>query len=137
VAIRFPWFSDIPDVVAAPVATPMAGAGAGLFCLPGPGDQVLVAFEHGDFGRPYVIGSLWSNTTAKPVIAPPGVSTVRRIKTPAGHSITLDDTPGMEKVVVEHKTGSSLTFTPTGDIEIVAVNVKVKVKGTMDVSGPL
>ncbi|SDL95526.1 phage baseplate assembly protein V [Nonomuraea jiangxiensis] len=136
VALRFPWFSDIPDVVAAPVATPMAGPGAGLFCLPGAGDQVLVAFEHGDFGRPYVIGSLWSHTTAKPVTAPPGVTTVRRIRTPAGHTITLDDTPGMEKVVVEHRTGSSLTFTPTGDLEISATNVRVKVKGTMDVSGP-
>jgi len=136
VAIRFPWFSDIPDVVAAPVATPMSGPGAGMFCLPDPGDQVLVAFEHGDFNRPYVIGSLWSTTTAKPVIGPPGVNTVRRIKTPAGHSVTLDDTPGIEKVVVEHTSGSSLTFTPTGDIEIVAKDVRVKVKGTMDVSGP-
>ncbi|WP_214102578.1 phage baseplate assembly protein V [Acrocarpospora catenulata] len=137
VAIRFPWFSDIPDVVAAPVATPMAGVAAGLFCLPDPGDQVLVAFEHGDFNRPYVIGSLWSTTTPKPVIAPPGVNTVRKIRTPGGHSITLDDTPGLEKVVVEHRMGSSLTFTPTGDIEIVANNVRVKVMGTMDVSGPI
>ncbi|MEU6716717.1 phage baseplate assembly protein V [Nonomuraea sp. NPDC046802] len=136
-AIRFPWFSDIPDVVAAPVATPMAGPGAGLFCLPSPGDQVLVAFEHGDFGRPYVIGALWSNTTAKPVLAPPGVNTVRRIRTPAGHAITLDDTPGLERIVIEHKLGSSLTFTPTGDVEIAATNVRVKVKGTMDVSGPI
>jgi phage protein D len=134
VSIRFPWFSDIPDVVAAPVATPMSGSDAGMFCLPSAGDQVLVAFEHGDFNRPYVIGSLWPSTAVKPVTAAPGVNLIRRIKTPAGHSITLDDTPGMEKVVVEHKSGSSLTFTAGGDVEIVAKDVKVKVLGTMDVS---
>ena len=33
---------------------------SGLFFLPEIDDEVLVAFEHGDLGRPYVVGSLWN-----------------------------------------------------------------------------
>ena len=48
----------------------MAGKGRGLFYLPEVGDEVLVAFEHGDIRRPYVIGSLY-NGSDKPREGPP------------------------------------------------------------------
>jgi phage protein D len=137
VNVHFPWFSDIPDTVTATCTTLMAGAGSGAFFLPQPGDKVLVAFEHGSFEHPFVIGSLWAVTEPKPVIGVPGLNAVRTIRTPGGHTVTLDDTPSQEKVVIAHRAGSSITFTPTGDIELTANNVRVKVLGTMDVSGPL
>ncbi|MFD4669922.1 phage baseplate assembly protein V [Lentzea sp. NPDC058450] len=109
--IRFPWFSDAADIVMAPCVTPLAGKLSGTVFLPEPGDKVVVAFEHGQFANPIVLGSLRS------VQEPPPPGT----------------TPG--EISITHKTGSSLTFTPTGDIEIKAVNVRVGVIGTMDVSG--
>jgi hypothetical protein len=33
----------------------------GLYVLPEIDDEVLVAFEEGDLGRPYVVGSLWDD----------------------------------------------------------------------------
>ncbi|MEV4319587.1 phage baseplate assembly protein V [Actinocrispum sp. NPDC049592] len=135
VGVHFPWFSDLTDLITASCTTMMAGAGSGAFFLPQPGDKVLVAFEHGSLAHPFVIGSLWSVTEPKPVIGVPGLNTVRKIKTPGGHTITLDDTPAAEKIVIEHIAGSSITFTPFGDIEITAKNVRVKVAGVMDVSG--
>lgn len=37
-----------------------AGKDRGLFALPEVEDEVLAGCEHGDVGRPYVIGALWN-----------------------------------------------------------------------------
>jgi len=42
------------------VATASAGKERGLLMLPQPDEEVLVAFEHGDTTRPYVVGSLFN-----------------------------------------------------------------------------
>ena len=39
--------------------------GGSLF-LPEVGDEVLVAFEHGDLRRPYIVGKLWNTTDPPP-----------------------------------------------------------------------
>jgi phage protein D len=51
-----------PDVEGAwaRIATPGAGHERGVLMLPVPGEEVLVAFEHGDTTRPYVLGSLFN-----------------------------------------------------------------------------
>jgi hypothetical protein len=38
----------------------------GVVQFPEPGDEVLVAFEHGDLGRPYVVGMLWDSQSGAP-----------------------------------------------------------------------
>src|ERR1700681_1198967 len=42
------------------IATLMAGANRGTWFIPDVGDEVVVAFEHGNLNRPYVLGGLWS-----------------------------------------------------------------------------
>ena len=50
----------------APVAAPLAGKKRGAFFMPELGDEVLVAFEHGDFDHPFIIGFLWNGVDTPP-----------------------------------------------------------------------
>jgi uncharacterized protein involved in type VI secretion and phage assembly len=60
VKLTFPWLSD--DYVSDWARTVQLGAGKnrGWFVLPEVGDEVLVAFEQGDFSRPTVLGGLYN-----------------------------------------------------------------------------
>ena len=73
VRVDFPWLAAASDSVTDPdgkkglaysywarIATLMAGKNRGTYFIPEVGDEVLVAFEHGDINRPMVLGSLWN-----------------------------------------------------------------------------
>jgi len=46
---------------------PEKAVNAGFHCYPQLGDEVLVAFEHGDIHNPYVLGSLWNGKSPIPL----------------------------------------------------------------------
>lgn len=106
------------------LATPMAGPGRGTFFRPEKGDEVLVGFEHGDPRRPYILGSLWSQTDQPP--SDDGKKTEnnwRFIQSRSGHIFKLDDTQGKEKIEILSKGGHQVRLddTPGGEkIEIIA-----------------
>jgi type VI secretion system secreted protein VgrG len=84
--------------------TPHAGQDRGFLFLPEAGDEVVIAFEHGDPERPYVVGSLWNGVDTTPReefwgedVAP---NDVKRIVTKSGHRIQLVDKPGKESIVI-------------------------------------
>ena len=60
VKLSFPWLSDDYESWWARVAQLGAGDQRGAVWLPEVNDEVLVAFEHGDTRRPYVVGSLYN-----------------------------------------------------------------------------
>jgi len=109
------------------LATMMAGRDRGTLFLPEVGDEVLVAFEHGDPRTPYVIGSLW-NGKAKPPVADASTKLIRSrsgvtlriddkasglvIETTAGQRITLQDGPGT--IRIEDQNGNSVTLATNG-----------------------
>jgi len=130
VKVQFPWLSDNNETDWIRVITLMSGGNRGTFFLPETGDEVLVAFEHGDINHPYVIGSLWNNTSQPPETNQDGKNNIRKIKsrsgheiifnddnnamqekieirTKAGHKIVLDDSSGQEKIEIIDKTGSN------------------------------
>jgi uncharacterized protein involved in type VI secretion and phage assembly len=107
VKLKFPWWSDNDESHWARIACFMAGPERGAFFLPEVDDEVLVAFEHGDIHRPYVIGALWNGQAKPPADNANGNNDVRLIKSRSGHLIRLDDTEGSEKIEIIDKEGTN------------------------------
>jgi uncharacterized protein involved in type VI secretion and phage assembly len=114
--LKFRWLSDTQKSTLAPVAAPLAGANRGAFFMPEVGDEVLVAFDHGDFNHPFVVGYLWNGTQ------PPPESTGdnRVIVTPGGHTLRFEDKDGARKVVLKSSTGHVVTLDDAGKTVSVA-----------------
>ena len=91
VRLRFPWLSDQHESDWARLALPWAGPGRGIFAALEIDDEVLVAFEHGDINRPYVIGALWNGKDKPPAAAVKDGRKLALIKTASGQIILLDD----------------------------------------------
>ncbi len=112
VRVKFPWLSEDDESAWARIASPMAGGGRGMLYLPEVDDEVLVAFEHGDIHRPFIVGSLWNGRDHLPINASDAVGgdgkvNKRVIKSRSGHTITLDDSAGGEEITIVDKTGSN------------------------------
>ena len=128
VRVKFPWFSEDDESQWARVATLMGGKDRGTLFLPEVDDEVLVAFEHGDMRRPYIVGALWNGIDTPPKeFANDGKNNVRLIKSRSGHLIKFDDTNGSERIEVIDKSGtnsividtSQKTITITSDQDIL------------------
>lgn len=104
----------------APLATLMAGDEYGTYFLPEVDDEVLVAFEGGDPSRPYVVGSVWSET-ARPPAKNAGDNDVRRVESRSGHTITFDDDANAAKVVIETGGGHRITMADESGSERIEI----------------
>ncbi len=109
VKVKYPWLTEEHESFWARLVCPMAGPDRGFEFIPEVDDEVLLAFEHGDIHRPFVIGALW-NGKDKPVepssVAISGGKVNRRtIKTRIGHEILLDDTDDKGEISFTTKSG--------------------------------
>jgi uncharacterized protein involved in type VI secretion and phage assembly len=102
-------------------AAPFAGNGIGLFTVPPPGSGVWIEFEAGYVSCPIWSGCWWGNGQL-PNRATPAIKV---LKTVSGHTITLDDTDGSEKVEVTDKNGAKIVMDRSG-VEIRKGGQKVK-----------
>lgn len=152
VKLKFPWLDEGQESHWARVATPGAGKGRGFFTLPEVEDEVLVAFEHGDISRPYVVGGLWNGKDAPPaeVVQSNKVGT-RILKTRIGHVIELQDdgAGGNGFITLKTKDGHTITASDSerkvtivskGGNEIAisddARSVSISSKGSIKLEGP-
>ncbi len=149
VKVKFPWMADDAESAWARVVGIGAGPEAGWYVMPAVADEVLVAFEQGDFDRPMVLGSLWNGQHAVPPQRATGgdqplvrvwrsrsghtlatfdnADNKVEIKSAGGHTVTLDD--ANKKLVLTSSGGLTVTLDDngrkiildsSGDIEISA-----------------
>jgi uncharacterized protein involved in type VI secretion and phage assembly len=112
--------ASVPDVYgdgtsgwAMPCA-PFGGSQVGLFMLPTVGAGVWIEFEHGDPDYPVWTGCWWGSATEIPTqwLAPPYKKVM--LMTPSGHSITVDDTPGVGGITLQTAEGAKVVLSSTG-----------------------
>jgi uncharacterized protein involved in type VI secretion and phage assembly len=97
------------------VMMPMVGSKYGTYFFPDQGDEVVVAFEHGDVNFPIIIGAVWNQNSPVPAQADTSsTNNVRTIVSRSGHEVTLDDTPAAEKITIKTQGGQSLVLDDTG-----------------------
>jgi type VI secretion system secreted protein VgrG len=129
--IQYDWMQSAPTAWAR-MTTPHAGGGRGFMFMPEQGDEVLVAFEHGDPERPYIVGALWNGVDSAPrqgfwedqgteavgsnaVLVPLdiGRNDIKRIMTRGGHHIQLVDVAGKESIVIATPGGQMIQLIDT------------------------
>jgi uncharacterized protein involved in type VI secretion and phage assembly len=117
VQVMFPWLSEDNQSYWARVATLMAGNARGSWFMPEIGDEVLVAFDHGDIDHPFIVGFLWNGQDKPPN---DGIDTqVRRLRTVSGHVVEFDDRPGKEQILIKTKAGHLVEMKDTpGSVHI-------------------
>lgn len=109
IRVLFPWLSDEELSGWASIASPMAGKSRGYWYMPEVDDEVLIAFEHGDFDHPFVVGFLHNGVDVPPS---DGIDvSVRRIRTVSGHVLEFDDRDGKERVTLKSQGGQTLELT--------------------------
>lgn len=115
----------VPDVTgsdesgwAMPCA-PFGGSGMGFFAVPITGAGVWIEFEHGDPDYPIWSGCWWGALPEVPpvLLVPPPPSGKVMVRTDGGHSVLIDDTPGVGGITLETATGQKIILSALG-IEI-------------------
>jgi phage protein D/phage baseplate assembly protein gpV len=163
VKIKFPWMTDEVESGWARVIGAGASSEMGFYIMPHVGDEVVVAFEHGDFNHPVVIGGLWSAVNKPPAEAgqasgseKPLVRTWHsqkghrisvydnsdnkiEITTSDGRSLTLDDRE--KKITVKTSSvtitveDNKVTLDSSGEVTIKAgSNLKLEANGSIDIN---
>jgi len=114
VKVTLPWSPDAKGERYegwARVATMMGGKNRGSWFVPDVDDEVLVAFEHGDPRRPYVLGGLWNGRDSSPEsMDGAGKNYLKVLRSRNGVKVTLDDHDGQEKLVLETPGGQKVTL---------------------------
>jgi uncharacterized protein involved in type VI secretion and phage assembly len=107
VKVQFPWFDDQMETEWCRVRQFYAGNGYGAFFVPEKGDEVLVAFIHGDMRMPVILGGLY-NGNDKPPTHRSASQDQKMIRTKGKHELLFDDTKGSERVQVKSNSGHTV-----------------------------
>lgn len=111
VKLSYPWLDQSMETDWVAVAQPHAGKDRGIFWMPEPNDELVVAFFHGDFSKPVVIGALWSHVNTPADSRDPRE---RMLRSKNGHEIRFLDSTVVNgdkgALIIRDGHGSSIAF---------------------------
>ncbi|MFF7245669.1 phage baseplate assembly protein V [Embleya sp. NPDC008237] len=134
VQVKYAWLPGVEPW--ARVCATVAGDGSGVWFMPQPDDEVLVAFRNGDVREPYVLGGLWTMTSRPPVDLPIDSVSKRVIRTPVGHEVVIDDL--VQSITLSHALGHSIEIAVDGITLSVAggaAKISLTASGAVTVAG--
>lgn len=128
--------AKVPDVMGdqesgwAMPCFPFAGSGMGLVGFPKVGAGVWIEFEHGDPEYPIWTGCWFGSAADVPSdwLIPPYKKVI--LKTEGGHSIILDDTPGIGGITLQTSGGQKIVLNAT------SVEITNGMGGSIKMTGP-
>ena len=147
VKVDFLWLAEESEAVSpdsdekrshsywARIATLMAGSGRGTFFIPEIGDEVLVAFEHGNINHPFVLGALWNKEDTPPEkMDSDSKNHIRAIHTRSGHVVTFDDNAQDKTAAIRIKSqgGHSIALDDAGGKGNISVKTSAGHEITLD-----
>lgn len=165
VKVRFPGLDSTQESAWGRLLAPGGGSSRGSVMIPEVGDEVLVAFEHGDPRQPIILGGLFGNKAAIPDwTVKDGKVSSRRFTSRLGHVWELSDGDqpadqyfmvqlagqqhtlkiNKEATNLEIPSGQPLTikagntqiaFSQTGDVTIKGANVTIQAEQNLKLSG--
>lgn len=90
------------------------------------GEELLVAFEHGDFTLLFVIGTIWCCRRAKPIKSNAGTPVNKNHKVTkiilSGHEIVSEKIPGNAQLDIHTKSWQDIIFDNSNDCENIIVS---------------
>jgi uncharacterized protein involved in type VI secretion and phage assembly len=130
--------AKVPDVTGdlesgwALPSAPAGGSATGFFAVPTVGAGVWFEFEHGDPDFPIWSGCWWGSAAEMPpkLLVPPPASKKTMIVTEGGHSVLLDDTPGIGGITLETSTGAKIVINALG------IEIDNGMGGSIKLTGP-
>jgi len=139
VKLKFPWFDDTTVTDWVRVSQVYAGNGYGSVFVPEKGDEVLVAFVHGDMRYPIVLGGLYNGKDKPPTARTEGRDQ-KAIRTKHGHQVLLDDTESKAAVRIISAAGHVVELDDQGKaVRITAAeggSVTVTAQGEITLKAP-
>jgi phage protein D len=165
VRVKYPALGDNTEGWWARVATPSSGKDRGLLMMPIVGEEVILAFEHDDVRKPYVLGSVWNakdtpgnlvqndgsfvlqsdkqiQMKAKDPITVKGdkeltIDTTGKIAQKSKADFTIDGQKiaATSKTSVDVKGGSTITVDASGSVTVKGSSITVQASGPLTLKG--
>ena len=139
VRLKFPWLDDRYESDWARTSHAGAGDKRGWLVLPEVGDEVLVAFQHGDLRRPFVLGGLFNGVdkpdaaaTEKLIDGTAGKVNRRSFVSRTGHRLVFIDESSTSAVEVASK--GKVCMEAKDEITITSTDAGLKIEASKDIS---